>query len=420
VRLLLENSGYHLQNLGDVAMLQAACHEILRIRPEAQLRVFTTEPERLMRLCPGVEPIAPSGQAAWLAAKCFPLPQRILPPRVREYIYEKEKDYKFAKPEKALAAMQGRRDYQTHHAAKVESWLDAIDWADAIVATGGGYFTDAFGGHLEGILHTLRWAQCKQRPTAFFGQGLGPLTEERLRGMAAKELDAARNVSLREGEHGIELGKSLGCDTSGWKVTGDDAFALLSSDQHNSATGDALGINLRVTAYAGVDKINTDALSVSLEATRSELGASWMPLPIDLCLKNGDAPQTMSLLAEGTVSADFQTPDVPHDLVALVSNCRTVITGSYHAAVFALAHGIPVVALAANAYYDSKFKGLAAFFPEGIRIVSHTRPEFAEVLLEAVRIQWHMPDNKRRALVEQSQTITESVKAAYLDFFEKL
>ena len=38
-------------------------------------------------------------------------------------------------------------------------------------------------------------------------------------------------------------------------------------------------------------------------------------------------------------------------VVRMAGRCRTVFTGSYHAAVFALAQGTPVVAIAASPYY---------------------------------------------------------------------
>jgi colanic acid/amylovoran biosynthesis protein len=217
----------------------------------------------------------------------------------------------------------------------------------------------------------------------------------------------------------LKLGNELGCDSSKWKVTGDDAFALLASKNPTLGKGNTVGINLRVAAYSGIEKAKLTSLSDSLEAARAQCGAHWMPLPVDLCPEQGDEPQTISLLTEGTISSDYKTPDVPDDLIALVSNCHIVITGSYHAAVFALAQGIPVIALAANAYYDSKFKGLASFFSDGIRIVNHTAPEFKTTLLDAVQTQWKMPENKRNVLIEEALRVAESVKSNYRSFFGK-
>lgn len=420
MNLLIENSGYHLRNLGDAAMLQAACRLILNHRPNARVRVFTTNPDRLTMLCPGVEPITPLGQSAWLSAKCYPLPRRLLPQSLCDVLFVNEKDYKYAYPEKALARMQRRGDYQQYHAEKVESWLAAIAWTDAVVATGGGYFTDAFGGHLEGLLHTVRWAQHKGKTTAFFGQGLGPLQSKRLRRLAGTALGVARCVSLREGLDGLTLGKSLGCNTADWKVTGDDAFVGLCSFKPTLNSGDILGINLRVASYAGVDKAAFTVLAEALEYTRAALGGMWMPLPVDLCPTRGDAPQTLSLLAEETLSPNYRLPTVPQDLVNLVSHCRAVITGSYHAAVFALALGTPVVAFAANAYYASKFKGLKTFFGDGVLIIDPTAVGLKSTLMEAVRSQWDMPNIQREHLVERARGIADSVTSFYQEFLDKL
>jgi polysaccharide pyruvyl transferase WcaK-like protein len=66
-----------------------------------------------------------------------------------------------------------------------------------------------------------------------------------------------------------------------------------------------------------------------------------------------------------------------------VSRCRVVVTGSYHAGVFALAQGIPVVATAASRYYHDKFSGLADLFGGGGDIVDVGSPN-ARAAIEAL------------------------------------
>ena len=39
------------------------------------------------------------------------------------------------------------------------------------------------------------------------------------------------------------------------------------------------------------------------------------------------------------------------DVLTAIADCRVVVTGSYHAAVFALSMGVPAVGLAASRYY---------------------------------------------------------------------
>ncbi len=420
MNILIENSGYHLRNLGDVAMLQAACAVIKRIQPEAQLQVFTTAPDRLLQLCPGVEALAPSGQAAWQAAKYFPIPRRCLPLALQEWIFRKEKDFKYAQPIRALGVLSKRADYQAHHAAKVEAWIAAIEGADAVIVTGGGFFTDAFGSHLEGLLHTLCWARAKKRMTAFFGQGLGPLDDPRLRRLGGVALREADLVTLRENRQGLALGTELQCETQNWLTTGDDAFALLTSVPANPAQGQSIGINLRVADYSAISSGATAQLAEALEAVRVNYDATWMPLPVDLCPDCGDSVKTLSLLKKESVSAVYQLPETPMDLFDLVGDCRVVITGSYHAAVFALARGVPVVGLAANPYYTDKFNGLAGFFPSGLRIVDHSKASVRSELLEAVTALWRISLSDRLELCRQAQAIGDSVVGAYKYFMEEL
>ena len=54
------------------------------------------------------------------------------------------------------------------------------------------------------------------------------------------------------------------------------------------------------------------------------------------------------------------------------------MTGAYHAAVFALAQGIPVVCLSNSPYYLAKFQGLEDLFGVGCTIVTLSEPDFAD------------------------------------------
>ena len=87
----------------------------------------------------------------------------------------------------------------------------------------------------------------------------------------------------------------------------------------------------------------------------------------------------------------------PEDLAAAVAQCRAVITGSYHAALFSLAAGVPAVCLTKSPYYDAKFGGLAALFPGACRTVSLGGPEAAARLEAAVREAWQLPPAARAA-----------------------
>ncbi len=427
MQILVENSGYHLRNLGDVAMLLAACRLMHAHMPSGQVRIVTTEPERLKRLCPDAEPILPAGQSAWLAAKYFPFPGRILGRRVHEWIYEQEKVFKFSHPERVLNQLKGRSDFDDRHAAKVAAWLSAIDEADAVIATGGGYFTDAFTLQLDGILHTLRWAQVKGKPTAFMGQGLGPLESGYLRKQAASVLNAATIVTLREEPSARELAKVCELPFERWRVTGDDAFYLLSTLMRGGKSGpmawskrSAIGINVRVAAYSNLGAAACQRLTRAIASIQKRFGCDWMPLPVDLCAETGDEVQVLRCMPANAVNRAYDKPDTPQDLWNLVQHCRLVITGSYHAAVFALSAGIPVIGLAANAYYQAKFAGLKEFFGDGVRIVASDREDLERELMTAVEWVWECAEPTRSGIANEAQKIADAVEAAYANLIETI
>ena len=57
------------------------------------------------------------------------------------------------------------------------------------------------------------------------------------------------------------------------------------------------------------------------------------------------------------------------DVFEQIGFCRVLITGSYHAGVFALAQGVPSICVAQSQYYVDKFVGLADQFGEGCRVI---------------------------------------------------
>jgi colanic acid/amylovoran biosynthesis protein len=81
-----------------------------------------------------------------------------------------------------------------------------------------------------------------------------------------------------------------------------------------------------------------------------------------------------------------------------VRRCRTVVTGSYHAAVFALAAGVPVVCLSKSSYYDQKFSGLAALMPAGA-VTLVRLSEGTDGLAPAVASAWELGRAHREAVL---------------------
>ena len=75
-----------------------------------------------------------------------------------------------------------------------------------------------------------------------------------------------------------------------------------------------------------------------------------------------------------------------------------LVTGAYHAAVFALTQGIPVIALSTSRYYEDKFLGLADMFGTGLELVDTETEDLHERLKTAVREAWERAPEDRPAL----------------------
>ena len=78
--------------------------------------------------------------------------------------------------------------------------------------------------------------------------------------------------------------------------------------------------------------------------------------------------------------------DSPDAIIDAIADCRLVVTGSYHAGVFALSQGIPVVALVASEYYQNKFLGLLDQFGDGCQIIDVSSANGSEQLRAALEL----------------------------------
>ena len=131
-----------------------------------------------------------------------------------------------------------------------------------------------------------------------------------------------------------------------------------------------------------------------------------------------------SLLHPERSGADIVLHDLatPEALISAAAGCRAIVTGSYHAAVFGLARGVPAVCLTRSAYYDAKFAGLQALFPGACFVVPLDQPDLAGRLRQAVDQAWHLPaqerDDARNAAARQRHAGRQAY-ARFRDLAEK-
>ena len=395
-RILVDQSGYDLLNVGDVAMLQACVIRLRRLWPDAEIMVICHAPERLASYCPGT--IAIGRTVADLPFF------RVLPRRPR---LAAEQAWKMAAPYFSCRFRSGRVRPERPRTA-----IQAVRAADVVVASGGGYVTDTWWWHAAGVLSLLDLAQRLGKPTAMFGQGVGPIRAGRrgggwgaLRVQARAVLPRLAVLGLREDRTGKELAISLGIPSGAVAVTGDDALELI--PEGSTPGGHALGVSMRVSHYADVDQATAEAVGDLVVQAAEAFGAPIVALPVSRYPVDSDLEALRALLRPERSRADIVLHDLatPEALVTAAVGCRVIVSGSYHAAVFGLARGVPAVCLTGSSYYDAKFAGLRALFPGACFVVPLDQPDLAGRLRQAIDQAWHLPaearDDARSAATRQ-------------------
>lgn len=403
MRILVDQSGYDLLNIGDVAMLEGCVERLRQLWPAAEIMVIAHVPDRLACYCPGTIPIGRN-----FADRPF---AQLLPRKLR---LGSEQAWKIAEPYLAGRFALGRIPRGQPSTA-----IAAVYAADVVVASGGGYVTDTWRWHGAGVLSLLSLAQRLGKPTAMFGQGLGPIRQRALLAQARSVLPRLAVLGLREGALGPDLALSLGTPASTIAVTGDDALELIAGMTGAFPTvsppGRALGVNVRVAGYAGMDPAAAAELGAVLLSAAREFAAPIVALPVSRYSAESDREAIAAMLGRGQARTGITLADLttPKALTQAVAECRAIVTGSYHAAVFALAQGIPAVCLARSSYYDAKFAGLAALFPSCSRTVSLGQPGFAKELRDALSQAWQASPAARAASRAAAARLVATGRGAY-------
>lgn len=394
-RAVVIESGTHLaDNLGDLAMLQVTIARLRAHWGHVRIAVLSSAPERLAAHCPGVEPLPAAGRYRWLAAgaPAERLAGRPSAPALRLRM--------------RLSALASRR-----HDGDVGALVGALSGADGLIFAGRGGTTDAF---LADSLQTLALAGAGTAlgvPVAAFSQGVGPIRDPALALRARALLPRLSLIGVREPALApLELERA-GVPQRRIRVTGDDALALALPGDGRPFGASSIGVGLRMKPPIGLAEDMLDALAPELRATARRLGSEIVALPV--ALEQGDADAVRRLAGDAPLVGGEDVRTVP-ELIARAGRCRVVVSASYHSAVFALAQGVPVVALAGSDYYGYKFAGLADQFPGGVELIA--AGDAREALGPALERAWHAPTQLRERLVAAAAEQAAASERAYAEF----
>jgi colanic acid/amylovoran biosynthesis protein len=300
----------------------------------------------------------------------------------------------------------------------VDRYLEAINGADLLLVTGAGSISDAFKLHALVVLETIELALAANAVTALVGQGIGPLTDPLLRKRVASVLGRVDMLTLRDRVASLPLLESLGLPVSGIDVTGDEAIAL-GRTARPPILGSAIGVNLRTTPYAGIESDVIETVATVVQDAARRHGASLVAVPIQRGPAHDDLLVARRLIGDGTPITATGGPTTPAELLKVLSECRLVVSGSYHAVLLALAMGIPAVTVVGSDYYAHKFRGLAGQFGnDACRIETTSDTAFALRLKTAIDELWESAEALRDRLAADAANQVALSEASYRRLFQ--
>ena len=386
-------------NMGDVAMLQVAVARLRALWPDEELRVFTSDPVALAQFCPSVTPILLPDWPDWCT-------DRYLAGRLHTWLAGPASD-RLAGVSAAIACrlpslrehlLRLRTVLRHQDRQSFRDFLAAIAGSRLVFVSGGGGIGDPFSAYSNLVLLALQCALRRGIPTAMVSHGFAPLTSPNLRGKAAAILPKVDLIALREERASRPLLASLGVPLERVATTGDDAIEL-AYDARREEPGTAIGINFRVARAAGTTDADIHGVAKGVQQFASRVDAPLIPLPIAR-QRNLDANAIRLLLAEFATPDNGQPdPDTPQKVIEQVGRCRVVLTGAYHAAVFALGQGIPAVCLARSQYSMNRFLGLADQFRcGGCYVVSLDDVDVSRRVAATMASAWEETERVRNPL----------------------
>jgi len=413
MRILLDPGTLDGLNAGDVAMLQAAVLRFRVLQPDVRIDVLTLVPNDLASYCPGVEPVPDEGRLGWLAEQALFGQLRTRGPKpVGDSLGAATRALRLRWPSAFQGLLHAKMRLCGTPREPLDCFLDALRGADLVVIGGQASLNDTFVARAGTVLSTLEAAMALRKYTALVGQGIGPLRNPALLARARAVLPKVDVICLREERTGRALLEELGVEPGRIEITGDDALEL----SHGFAVGppgSAIGVNVRIAAYAGTQDTVLEHLREILVPAAQRLDASLLPIPIAFHEGARDVGALRTLLAGASPEKDGgATLRTPEAILAQVRRCRIVVTGAYHAAVFALGQGIPAVCLDGSSYYHAKWEGLVGLFGDGCRVVSLAEPQWETHLAGAIDAAWTQADAVRDGLLTATARQVEAGRRA--------
>ena len=405
MNILIDAGNYFANNdnHGDRAIYQIIIRRLLQLWPDSKISWITRNGELLNAISANLSPLL-------LTHDRYPLPlndinkaiEKVsIKSSIKNALYGHDTDHKINLSESSAFPNDSIK------------LLDAIKSCDLVIATGGGYFNNDFAEHAWTILDTLDAASRLGKPTFILSAGFEPIKNLELSNKMLAVLPKVDLIICREPVLSPVVLQSFNVDEKKIAIAGDDAIEL-GFEASPPQLGNCVGINLRKADYSRVDSAVIKRLKLDLQQAITSLDAPVLSLPISMT-----GPSDPDAICELLSGSDIPTDggvhlDTPEKVIEQAGNCRLIITGSYHAAVFALSQGVSVVALAASPHYKSKLEGLIALFGVGCRVLLINNDLTKEDIFKAVKEMWDGAELVRISLFQSAERQIKASKTAYM------
>jgi colanic acid/amylovoran biosynthesis protein len=396
MRILVEHGDYMHSNLGDMAQLAMGVRRLRAFWPDAQIDVMTRNPAALQRHLPETQPVRVD---------------RVLPSTLPDSV-DQVAQHLIQLSRRARHRLVGEIPRNRN------GWLGyvaAARRADVVFVAGGGYINDIFTRQTKDVFETLTKAREFAKPVFMFGQGIDPIHDETVEPMARVALPYVHHFGLREADASpTVLSEQFGISADRLSITGDDSIEL-AYEARGETSGTAIGINLRPVDFAAFDESWLERFKSVVHAAAHERQAPLIRTPIHI-FKDAASGEQLVAGYSNVLDAAVRVDSIPKIFHA-VGQCRIVVTGVYHAAVFALSQGKPAVCLHHSEYYRRKFTGLARQFGAGCSVVDASQPDWEARLMAGIDSAWegaqrHQPDLLKSAAA-QIQQATDAYQTLY-------
>lgn len=440
MRILLDQSVHDHRNTGNNALLEVALKRFNSYWPEASFDVISVSPHLCKVLFPNTNPVDP--HISKIYKSNLDVLDWIMPRMIRRSLFELREMFLHRlnlsstsrKFRKLVSSWRQRNDQKHNKGFDINmksnpdvdhsenghyktDYYPKISEYDLLVATGGGYMCDSDEQRLLQVFDRLDAAVYHNIPAVMVGQGVGPMEKSILLQRAKEVLPKIDYILVREELFARRILESVDVPEDKIIMTGDDAIEL-AYQIRSKKRGTGIGLSLRVSHYTEINKRNIEAIRSIVIKAAKKFNAELISAPTDV--NDSDKKYIEEIMQDyPRTFSSWRKFELSSEIINRIGRCRLMISGTFHGAVFALAQGIPVVALAKSEEYLNKFTGLANEYVEkGCQVINLNNENLDKEFSEAIDLAWKSSDLLHNKLLIDSKRQINLGYSAYQRIFE--